>query len=111
MKKQALITVLALVVLGCSTKFRGSGDADEDVLPDATDATDGTDGTVSCTEDGDCDDGEQCNGEETCGPDGFCEPGEPLDDGTECTVDGADGVCEDQVCVPLTCGDGGTRAT
>ncbi len=109
MKKLALIAVLTIVITGCSTKFKGTGDADEDVLPDTADVadtTDGTDGAIACTEDGDCDDGEECNGDETCGPDGFCEAGEPLADGTGCTVDGADGACEDEVCVPLTCGDG-----
>ncbi|MBW2261980.1 MAG: hypothetical protein JRG91_08420, partial [Deltaproteobacteria bacterium] len=105
MKKLAMLAVLGLVIHGCSTKFKSDLDADDDAVEDATDLTDGTDGAVSCTSDGECDDGEECNGVESC-PDGFCEAGEPLEDGTGCTVDGAEGVCEDEICVPLTCGDG-----
>ena len=103
MKQLAMLAVFGLVIHGCSTKFKSDQDADDDVRPDAADAADGTDGAVSCTSDDDCDDGEECNGIESC-PDGLCEGGEPLDDGTDCTVDGAAGACEDQICVPLTCG-------
>jgi len=52
----------------------------------------GGDGCVDasrCLEDGDCDDGIYCNGEETCGGNGACVAGRPVDcaDDDDCTVD------------------------
>ncbi|MFW5921179.1 MAG: putative metal-binding motif-containing protein, partial [Polyangiales bacterium] len=47
---------------------------------------------MSCTDDGDCDDGNPCNGTERCNERGECEPGTPptCDDGVRCTVDTCD---------------------
>ena len=56
---------------------------------------------VECLADGDCDDGQFCNGAETCNLTTFtCQPGTPpsCDDGIACTVD---------VCDPLANGGAG----
>ncbi len=78
--------------------FDGAADASSDAAMDApgdggadatTDGatTDGGPGT-SCVADGDCDDGNECNGVEVC-VDGRCVAGIPpdCDDGSACTVD------------------------
>ena len=60
-----------------------------------------------CSGDGECDDGNFCNGMETCGALSLCEPGtapddgEPCDDGEFCTVG--------TTCGAGTCGGGNTR--
>ena len=94
---------LAVVLaLACGTPPKSSFDGHAETTGDAAD---GTDGTVGCTSDEDCDDGNVCNGEETCSG-GACESGTPPEEGTPCETDGVEGVCSDDLCVPLTCGDG-----
>lgn len=67
-----------------------------------------TDCTWSCSENGDCDDEEFCNGVETCDMDAhMCVPGVPAEDGTVCDLlVVADGVCREGMCVSPNCGDG-----
>ncbi len=75
-----------------------TGDAPADTEPDVT---------VPCTIDGDCDDGQWCNGAEVCGSDGLCDPGTPpaCDDSDPCTMDGCDEVDDECTSDPLD-GDG-----
>lgn len=64
-----------------------------------------------CTSNGDCDDGDACNGVETCNiGTGACESGIPVncDDGDACTADSCDsgtGACSNDPIVPC-CGNG-----
>ncbi len=104
MRQIALVCVIASgLLLGCGNALRTTGqmDATTDGTSDPT-----TDGTAGCTSDEECDDGHDCNGRETCSDEGTCEPGTPLSDGADCEVDGIDGSCLDEECVPETCGDG-----
>jgi cysteine-rich repeat protein len=104
---KGLMPVLAAVLLlGCGNAFKATGEADSSTDADA----DETDGTVGCTSDDECNDGNPCNGTETCGSDGTCEDGTPLSDGAPCESDGIEGTCQDELCVPLTCGDGDVDA-
>jgi hypothetical protein len=76
----------------------GTGDVD----PEDGAGEDGTGETFECDDDGDCDDGNPCNGEESCDA-GSCvsgtlpEDGTPCDDGDPCT---AVDVCREGGCVP-----------
>ncbi len=99
-------TIAIILALSCGTPPKSSFDGDTEP---AGDAADGTDGSLECSSDGDCDDGNACNGTETCSG-GSCQPGTPPGDGTPCETDGADGECVDDLCVPLTCGDGSLDA-
>jgi hypothetical protein len=68
------------------------------IVEEGEDCDQGTDGnidgtgcdsdcTYSCTSDADCDDGNECNGEEQCSASLHrCQAGTPLADGTACTV-------------------------
>ena len=51
-----------------------------------------SDASAPCTSDGECDDGDFCNGEERCGAAGVCRRGSPptCDDGIACTTDRCD---------------------
>ncbi|MCP4679599.1 MAG: hypothetical protein GY854_29725, partial [Deltaproteobacteria bacterium] len=72
---------------------------------------DGTGACVQCLVDGDCDDGDACNGLETCSAN-VCVAGTPLtcDDGNECTVDSCDAVlgCVNDATPGATCETWGT---
>lgn len=63
---------------------------------------------MACEADEDCDDGDDCSGDETC-VEGFCSAGTALADGTTCDVD-ADAatrdLCVDGACGAASCGDG-----
>jgi cysteine-rich repeat protein len=61
----------------------------------------------TCSEIGDCDDGNACNGNEICDTaDHVCVPGTTAVDETPCTSAAvADGECRTGVCVPEGCGD------
>ena len=59
----------------------------------------------SCRENGDCRDGDICNGEEQCGEDHACEDGDPLPDGVVCGDDPRS-ICFGHACVESQCGDG-----
>jgi cysteine-rich repeat protein len=59
---------------------------------------------LSCEEDSDCDDLNDCNGIEICTSDGACDDSDPgPQEGAPC---GADGYCWRGVCVRNICGDG-----
>lgn len=56
--------------------------------------------TPGCTSNGQCDDGDPCNGTESCGANFQCVPGTPLANGTAC----GDGmVCIAQACTAVEC--------
>jgi cysteine-rich repeat protein len=61
----------------------------------------------TCSEIGECDDGNACNGNEVCDTAAHvCVPGETAVDETPCTSAAvADGECRTGVCVPEGCGD------
>lgn len=64
---------------------------------------------VPCTESSECDDGEPCNGIETC-VENFCHNGTPLQNGSQCVIKQViAGWCQDEICVPQTCGNGITE--
>ncbi|MFH1437215.1 MAG: putative metal-binding motif-containing protein, partial [Pseudomonadota bacterium] len=70
-----------------------AGDADGDGAGDGGDASDvPAEEPAPCTDDGDCDNGIFCDGEETCDDDGECEPGDEPDceDADPCTMDFCD---------------------
>ncbi len=59
-----------------------------------------------CVSEGQCDDGNACNGIETC-EDGRCLPGELSDNGEWCDADADESrVCRDGNCLLSRCGDG-----
>jgi cysteine-rich repeat protein len=62
--------------------------------------------SFTCTDPGDCDDANACNGAEGCGADHKCTAGTPLNDGDSC---GTDLVCVGGNCVSASCGDGQTQ--
>jgi Dictyostelium (slime mold) repeat len=61
---------------------------------------------ATCKNDGDCSDGDVCNGLERCDPAGSCVIGPPLDcnDNNQCTVDTCDKV-NGCIHTPKTCGE------
>ncbi len=97
MPRSACLTLLALAAASCG--WFGSSP----VTPDDA----GTDGDAGpCTSNEQCSDNEPCNGEEVC-QDGVCGPGVSLPDETPCATPlGADGRCIEELCIPLTCGNG-----
>ena len=60
-----------------------------------------------CVQDGDCDDGDPCNGNEICDA-GQCVSGTPVDcnDGNACTTDACDPQIGQCVYAPVACDDG-----
>lgn len=93
-----LIALALATIAGCTDpEPRGEADA-RTPEPDAG-------ASSECTADGDCSDGADCNGAERCEA-GACVPGSAPAAGTECTLAGGDeGVCEDEACVAVVCGD------
>lgn len=60
----------------------------------------------TCTDDGDCDDENACNGSERCRA-GSCSSGELAENGTQCeSADGSFNICRDGNCLTSRCGDG-----
>ena len=68
----------------------------------------GIDCDVSCANDGECADGDLCNGVETCGAGGSCELGTPVDcdDADACTDDSCDAQTGGCTNAPVSCDDG-----
>jgi len=100
MKRCAELFVIVLLAASCgwfsSSPVPGDGDLDGDEL----------EVWPGCRSDDDCDDNEPCNGVETC-VEGQCREGISLEDGTPCTSPlGAEGLCMEDLCIPLTCGNG-----
>ena len=60
---------------------------------------------LSCSEDGDCDDGNPCNGTETCVLN-MCGGGATADDGTVCMIGDNAAICIGGFCMNSVCGDG-----
>ena len=97
----------------CVTSACGDGYADdrrEEQCDDGnTAAADGCepDCKYMCSEIGDCDDGNACNGNEVCDTaDHLCVGGMTAQDETPCTSPAvADGECRSGTCVPEGCGD------
>ncbi len=81
-------------------------DMDADIpdqdIPDTTDPVE----EVECDDDGDCRDGNPCNGEETCNTFvHLCMAGEPPEDGIVCGSDPRE-ICLEGECRESVCGDG-----
>lgn len=104
---------LVCVAGSCTESRCGDGILDErtEACDDGnTTAFDGCEPSceLTCTDDAQCDDGNVCNGVETC-PEATraCTAGTSAADGTACSIaDVPDGVCVDDGCVPMGCGNG-----
>ena len=118
MRKPSFAAALAVLlatcgcgqILGLEKKLPpGDGEDDGDLqdrldLPDAEDP-DGGEEIPTCTTDGECDDGDVCNGIETCDTGTrTCREGEDQPDGTLC-IPLPRHICMDGQCVESVCGD------
>lgn len=86
----------------------GEADSADTARDTPAEPTDGGEEQVQpCASDGECSDGELCNGQEICSIRGSCEAGEHPPEAAACTLPGGDaGLCSGGLCTPPGCGNG-----